>query len=118
MTYQKISSPYVTTTDPTTRTDSAPTNTRPVLPTAVAAVRGPQYAGMAYQRGRTIGHQRTAQREHAGEMLGNALEVVVLPRTVLPRPDSAARTAIRSSSVVGIVMFDVDPDGHDQVAFT
>jgi hypothetical protein len=72
MTYQKISSPYVTTTDPTTRTDSAPTNTRPVLLTAVAAVRGPQYAGMAYQRGRTIGHQRT----------------------------------------------DVDPDGHDQVAFT
>jgi hypothetical protein len=43
-----------------------------VLLTAVAAVRGPQYAGMAYQRGRIIGHQRT----------------------------------------------DVDPDGHDQVAFT
>ena len=76
MTYQKISSPYVTTTDPTTRTDSAPTNTRPVLLTAVAAVRGPQYAGMAYQRGRTIGHQPTLQREHAGEMLGHAVDVV------------------------------------------
>jgi hypothetical protein len=80
MTYQKISSPYVTTTDPTTRADNAPTNTGPVLLTAVAAVRGPQYAGMAYQRGRTIGHQRSVQREHAGGMLGHAAEVVCATR--------------------------------------